>query len=92
MFPSSRRVSAVLLAGTLTPYAFAAHTHLPTTSIWTLNLAESDFGGGPSMRSDTFVMVTDTEKRGRFLDHMVDSDGRPGNSPGAARKTERLTR
>ena len=37
---------------------YLAHTHLPTPSTWTLNLAESDFGGGVSMKSDTFVLIT----------------------------------
>ncbi len=69
-------MSAVLLASTLTPFAFAAHTHLPTPSTWTLNLGESDFGGGPSMKSDVFVITMDTEKWGKWSDNMVDADGK----------------
>jgi hypothetical protein len=62
MLKTTLCVSAVLLASTLTPFAFAAHTHMSTPSTWTLNLAESDFGGGPSMKSDVFVITMDTEK------------------------------
>lgn len=76
MLTSARRVSAVLLASTLTPFAFAAHTHLATPSTWTLNLAESDFAGGPSMKSDVFVVTMDTEKWQKWSDNMVDSDGK----------------
>jgi len=73
---STSPVAAVLLASTLTPVAFAAHTHLPTPSTWTLNLGESDFGGGVSMKSDTFVITKDTEKWGTWTDTMVTGDGR----------------
>jgi len=73
---STSRVAALLLASTLTPVAFAAHTHLPTPSTWTLNLGESDFGGGVSMKSDTFVITKDTEKWGTWTDTMVTGDGK----------------
>ena len=73
---STSRGCAMLLASTLTPFAFAAHTHLPTPSTWTLNLAESDFGGGPSMKSDVFVITVDNEKSATWSDNMVDGDGK----------------
>jgi hypothetical protein len=73
---STSRGCALLFASTLTPVAFATHTHLPTPSTWTLNLAESDFGGGISMKSDTFVITTDTDKWGKWTDTMVGSDGK----------------
>ena len=76
MLASVRRVAVVVLASTLTPFAFAAHTHLATSSTWTLNLGESDFGGGPSMKSDVFVITTDNEKWGKWSDNMVDGDGK----------------
>jgi hypothetical protein len=76
MLTSACRVSAVLLASTLTPFALAAHTHMPTPSTWTLNLGESDFGGGPSMKSDIFVMTMDTEKWAKWSDNMVDGEGK----------------
>ena len=73
---STSRVAAVLLASTFTPFAFAAHTHLPTPSTWTLNLAESDFGGGISLKSDTFVITEDTDKWGKWTDTAVDGNGK----------------
>lgn len=75
MFKRISLVSAVLLAFTLVPFAFAAHTHLPAHSTWTLNVGESDFGGGVSMKSDTFVLITDTDKWGKWTDTMVTGDG-----------------
>ena len=45
---SHRLMSAALLPSLLTPFAFAANTHVPTPSTWTLNLGESNFGSGPS--------------------------------------------
>ena len=80
MFKSALSVSAALLASTLTPVAFAAHTHIPTPSTWTLNVGESDFAGGPSMKSDTFVITTDTEKWAKWSDTMVDGDGKTWKS------------
>jgi hypothetical protein len=76
MLRPSRLVSIAALASVLTPLAFAAHTHLPPSSTWTLNTHESDFGGGPTMKSDVFVMVTDTEKWGKYTDVTVDGDGK----------------
>lgn len=70
------RASVVVLAFTVAPFAFAAHTHLPAHSTWTLNLGESDFGGGVSMKSDTFVLITDTDKWGKWTDTMVGADGK----------------
>ncbi len=76
MLPSTRLVSAALLSSLLAPVTFAAHTHLPTPSTWTLNLGESDFGSGPTMKSDIFVMITDTEKHAKYTDVTVDGDGK----------------
>ena len=80
MLTSARRVAVVLLSSTLTPVAFAAHTHLATPSTWTLNTQESDFGGGPSMKSDVFVITMDNEKWGKWTDTMVDGDGKTWKS------------
>lgn len=74
------RSSVALLAFTVAPFAFAAHTHLPAHSAWTLNVGESDFGGGFSMKSDTFVIVSDNDKWGKFTDNMVDADGKTWKS------------
>ncbi len=75
-----RLASAILLPSLLTSSVLAAHTHVPTPSTWTLNLAESDFASGPSMKSDVFVMLTDTEKLAKYTDSMVDGDGKTWNS------------
>jgi hypothetical protein len=72
--------SVVVLAFTVAPFAFAAHTHLPAHSTWTLNVGGSDFGGGFSMKSDTFVILTDNEKRGKWTDNMVDASGKTWKS------------
>jgi len=80
-------LSAVLL-GSLTLSALAAHTHAPTPSTWELNVAASDFGGGPSMKSDTMTILTDTEKWLKWTDVAVDGDGKPGRPHGAAPRTE----
>jgi hypothetical protein len=77
---SISRVAAILFASTLTPLAFAAHTHLAPHSTWTLNVGESDFGGGFSMKSDTFVITTDTDKWAKWSDTMVDADGKTWKS------------
>jgi hypothetical protein len=76
----SLRVSTALLVATLAPFAFAAHTHMAPHSTWTLNLGESNFGGGPSMKSDTFVILTDTDKWAKWTDDMVDGDGKTWKS------------
>lgn len=76
MLRSACCMTTVLLASCLTPFAFAAHTHLPAHTTWTLNLNESDFGGMATMKSDTFVIATDTVKWGKFTDDMVDADGK----------------
>ncbi len=72
--------AVVVLAFTFAPFALAAHTHMPAHSTWILNVGESDFGGGFSMKSDTFVLISDTEKWGKWSDHMVDGDGKTWNS------------
>lgn len=72
--------AVVVLAFTVTPFAFAAHTHVATPSTWTLNTSESNFGGGISMKSDTFIITTDTEKWAKWSDTMVDGDGKTWKS------------
>ena len=68
-------LSAVLL-GSFTLSALAAHTHAPTPSTWELNVAASDFGSGPTMKSDTMTILTDTEKWLKWTDVTVDGDGK----------------
>lgn len=56
--------------------AVAAQTHVPAGSVWKLNLAQTDFGGGPSMKSDEFVLLVDTATRVKWTDTMVDDEGK----------------
>ncbi len=69
-------VLPALLTAAIAPCAFAAHTHAPTPSTWELNISQTDFGGGPSMKSDTMTMLTDTEKWLKWTDVAVDGDGK----------------
>lgn len=68
-------VAAAAMAGVV-PGALAAHTHVPTPSTWRLNVGQSDFGGGPAMKSDEMVVTTDTDKWLKFSDVTVDPDGK----------------
>ncbi|HTV08142.1 MAG TPA: hypothetical protein VMD97_03755 [Candidatus Aquilonibacter sp.] len=70
------RAAVAAVAFIAAPFAFAAHTHMPANSTWTLNVGESNFGGGFSMKSDTFVITTDTDKWAKWSDNMVDGDGK----------------
>lgn len=70
------RAGVVVLAFSFVPFAYAAHTHLPAHSTWTLNVGESDFGGGMAVKSDTFVITTDTDKWAKWSDNEVDADGK----------------
>jgi len=56
--------------------ALAAHTHAPTPSTWELNIAASDFGGGPTMKSDQMTILTDNDKWLKWTDVTVDGDGK----------------
>ena len=68
-------LSAVLTAS-FTLSALAAHTHAPTPSTWVLNVTASDFGGGPTMKSDQMTILTDTDKWFKWTDLTVDGDGK----------------
>jgi hypothetical protein len=68
-------LSAILL-GSFTFSALAAHTHAPTPSTWELNVAASDFGGGPTMKSDHMTILTDNDKWLKWTDVTVDGDGK----------------
>jgi hypothetical protein len=69
-------VPALLITFSLVHAAFAAHTHLPAHSTWKFNIAKSDFGGGPTIKSDRFTIIIDTDKWLKFTEIEVDSDGR----------------
>ena len=66
---------ALLPVGGILP-ALAAHTHVATPSTWTLNVKESEFGGGPTMKSDVQIVTVDTEKRLAWSEVMVDGTGK----------------
>ncbi len=74
-----KRIAKILLAAVLPVAgmlpALAAHTHVPTPSTWSLNLKETDFGGGPTMKSDVEVVTVDTEQRLAWSDVTVDDKG-----------------
>lgn len=70
-----RLVFAAAATAILTPAALAAHTHVPTPSTWQLNVGESDFAGGPSMKSDRMMLLTDTDKWLKYKEDAVYGDG-----------------
>jgi hypothetical protein len=78
-----KRIASLLTAillGSFTLSALAAHTHAPTPSTWELNVAASDFGGGPTMKSDTMTILTDNDKWLKWTDVTVDADGKSWNT------------
>lgn len=56
--------------------AVAGQTHVPAGRVRKLNLAQSNFGGGPSMKSDGFVILVATPTRVKWTDTMVDEKGK----------------
>ncbi len=76
MFRRSHNVFAVSMACLPVLAAVAAQTHVPGGSVWKLKLAQSNFGGGPSMKSDEFVLLVDTATRVKWTDKMVDDKGK----------------
>lgn len=78
-----KRILSLLFAALLGSFALpalAAHTHAPTPSTWELNVAASDFGGGPAMKSDKMIILTDNDKWLKWTDVTVDSDGKTWNT------------
>ncbi len=69
-----------ILLGSFALSALAAHTHAPTPSTWQLNVAASDFGGGPTMKSDQMTILTDNDKWLKWTDVTVDGDGKTWNT------------
>lgn len=67
---------SALLISTFATSALAAHTHVPTPSTWELNIGASDFGGGPALKSDRMVVLTDTDKWLKWTDVTVGDDGK----------------
>ena len=72
------RVVRLLALGSIVaaaPAMWAQHTHFPNSE-WKLDAAASDFGEGPKMQSDVFMIHTDTEKELTYDDDTVDGDGK----------------
>lgn len=67
--------SALLLSGSIATAASAAHTHVPALSTWTLNIKETDFGGGPTIKSDINHVLADNEQHYHWEDVTVDGTG-----------------
>jgi len=80
MLRTPGNLSAAVFAAILAPFALASQTHVVTPSTWTLNLQQSDFGGGPAMKSDVITVQTDTDKWLKFTDVTVDGDGKTWNT------------
>ena len=72
----SRILATLFLVSALPSATLAANTHVPTPSTWKLDVAASDFGGGPVMKADTQLIQTDTDKWLKFSEVMVDGDGK----------------
>ncbi len=68
-------VICALLAAVAVPAAVAAHTHVPAPSNWQLDLAKTDFGGGPMLKSDLDHVLADNEKQLHWVDVTVDPSG-----------------
>jgi len=73
---TTRTLLAIALVSLPVLAASAAQTHVPANSTWKLNLVESNFGGGPTMKSDVFTMLVDTPKWASFTDEYVDDSGK----------------
>ena len=71
----SRVISGLALVVFAAGSARAAHTLLPAPSVWTLDVAKSDFGGVPGMKSDVWRILIDTEKRFKYADTMTLDSG-----------------
>ena len=72
--------AALLFATTLAPIALGQHTHLAPNSTWTLNIKESNFGGAPAPRSETFILIQDDDQWGKYTDVLVDAKGKTWKS------------
>lgn len=71
-----RKITFLLIAvvgGAFAVSAQAQGVHLPDHSTWTLNLGETNFGGGPELKSDVFTVYKDSDGLLRFRETTVDS-------------------
>ena len=67
---------ALLAVGPASAARAAGHSHAPINSAWTLNVQESDFGGGPTYKSDVMTILVDTDKWLKWTDVSVEGDGK----------------
>ena len=77
---TSLRTIVIALALGLPTAAFAAHTHAPSPSVWTLNIKASDFGGAPAPRSDIDKILADDDHHLHWEDITVDAAGNKGRT------------
>ncbi|MGA3372739.1 MAG: hypothetical protein ABSC48_13365 [Terracidiphilus sp.] len=74
-----KQITKIFFASLLTCVAvfpaLAANTHTPAHSSWKLNLKESDFGGGPVLKSEVETYSVDTDKWLTWSDVTVDDKG-----------------
>jgi hypothetical protein len=66
---------SVLGALMMPSVASAAHSHFPHSE-WTLNLAESDLGKGPKLKSDVVTLSEDTDKWISYSEVATGMDGK----------------
>ena len=64
-----------LATSVLSLAALAQHPLAPAPSHWKLNVAASDFGGGPQLTSATTTLTADTETNLRWRHSDTDSHG-----------------
>ncbi len=55
--------------------AFAGHSHFPNSE-WTLDLAKSDLGQGPHLRSDVVTLTQDTDEWITYSEVAVGANGK----------------
>lgn len=65
-----------VLGGALVASAQAQGVHLPNNSTWKLNSAETDFGGGPALKSDVFTVYKDSDSLVKFRETTVYPTGK----------------
>ncbi len=68
-------LAALSLTVAFAPAALAAHTHVPSPSTWTLNLKETDFGGGPSFKGDIDQILVDNDNELHWVDVVTLENG-----------------
>lgn len=80
---------AVVCAG-MSSAAMAARPLLPAPSTWRLDGMRSDFGGGPSVKSDVMTVQSDKAERMRLDFETVDAAGETLKSSWSGREDGRL--